>query len=1172
MVRKKLKALVSAAFFILFSAVLGAQQSPKITLNVSDKPVKEIIERIETMTGYSFFYSHADVDVERKTSLKVENAELMSVLKTLFPEMIISVENSKILIERPEEDKAAKKTSSSLTLSGLVRDENSEPLPGVYVLVVLDGKQYGTASDIDGKYSLEFPAASVKPDTKVLYSCIGFADVQEKLSGRSRIDVVMSTDAQMLNETVVVGYGTQKKVNLTGAVSAVSAKEIEKRPVANIGQALQGMIPNLNVTQTSGRPDAGSNFNIRGNTSPNGGEPLILVDGVETNLARINPNDIESISILKDASSAAIYGARGAFGVILVTTKGGVSDAPPQVTLDARFSVAASTTSTDFETRGYYSAYIADRFLTTRQGVPYTSYTEEDYRRLWERRNDTVENPERPWVLTENRNGQLSYVYLANFDWYHWLYDDTRPTQDYNISVSGGGKNVNYLVSGRYYHQDGAFRVGKDDFDSYNLRTKVDIKIRPWLHLSTNVRFFASSYFYNGNDYRKPTLHALASFVPVNPDGTAVSHTLMTSSSSHYIMDGYSAMLYKGKQWGRLDRREITAKAALTADITKHLKFVADYSYSYRLSLIKYRDTSVEYSMYPGIIEQESPNNYKDRYDEEVSPTDFHVANAFFSYENTWNADHNFTGTVGVNYESYGRNYLKVRRDDLLTEELSDFNLATGKIDVLSGGVDEYQLAGLFYRFTYGYKGKYLFEMNGRLDGSSRFPKGNKWGFFPSASAAWRMSEESWFAGAKSVLNNLKIRASYGALGNQSISNYAYYQTVNTSGNMSYTFDGENKAGHATVTPPVSYGTWEKVVSMDVGVDVGLWRDQLTFSGDFYVRNTKGILTTGKKLPSIYGASEPLVNANNLRTTGWEIQLTWKDSFELGSQRFDYTIGGSLADYTAVYTKCDNPSGILSDPYVGKRLGEIWGFRVDGLFRDDAEALEYSNNVNLSYPYGVDYTSVGDYGRGVRGGDLKYLDLNNDHVVNPGSNTLEDPGDRRVIGNSQPRFSYGLNLGANFYGFDLSIFFQGIGHQDWYPGADNLRFWGPYSRPYASFVGRDFMADVWTETNTDAYFPRTRGYASLNGMLYYTNDRYLQNLAYIRLKSLSFGYSLPKKVMDKIKMEGIRIYFAGENLWYWSPLHSKYVDPEQLSTEGNNANGNVYSYCKTFSFGVNIKF
>ena len=1135
--------LTSILLCLLAGSVSLHAQGPRVTLDMQNVTVLEVLESIEQTSDYAFFYNNADFDTGKKVSVKVDGQPVEAVIEQILPGFACWIDNKKIILLKPGEklsDLDLPEDSGEYEITGVIRDSGGDPLVGASALIRYKGKLYGGTADLDGKFTVLLPGRP-EASSNIVFSFMGFADKSMEVGNRTHFDVILQDDAHVLSESVVVGYGVQKKVNLTGAVAAISEEALKDRPVASVGQALQGMIPNLNITQNSGRPGDGSTYNIRGNTSPN-------------------------------AASAAIYGARGAFGVILVTTKSGKFNSAPKVTADVRFSFSANTASTDFETRGYYSAKIADMFMSTKGGVPYTSYTDYDYQRLWERRNDKVENPERPWVLTEMRNGRLSYVYLANFDWYNYMFDESRPTQDYNVNVTGGSKNVSYMVSGRYYHQDGFFRIGPDDYDSFNARAKVDIKVKPWLRLGANIKFFNGTYFYHGNNYRRPTLHALASFVPMNPDGTAVSHTVLTSSASHYIMDGYSAMLLKGKQWGRQRTSEYTTSWTLTADITKKLKFNADFSYKFGYRRNEYRDATVEYSMYPGEILQESTNSFMDRLSDTVWEQNNYVANAYFAYDNTWNSAHHFTGTAGVNYEARHYKDLSVRKNDLLSEELSDFNLATGEVTTLTGGVDEYSLAGLFMRFTYDYKSRYLIEFNGRYDGSSRFLPGHRWGFFPSVSAAYRISEEPFWTPLSGVVNNAKIRLSYGSLGNQNIGYYDYYQTVSTSGNMSYTFDGQSLAGHATVSDPVSTGTWETVITKDIGLDLGFWEDRLTFTGDFYVRDTKGILTIGKQLPSIYGASEPKVNANDLRTTGWEILLEWKDSFMIGEHRFDYNIGGNLADYTAVYTKADNPSGLYSDPYVGKRLGEIWGFTVGGLFQSDEEAAAYASMVDMSQVCVDYYESVGEYGRGVRGGDMKYLDRDGDNVITFGKNTLDDPGDRKVIGNSQPRFLYGFHGGFSFFGFDFSIFFQGIGHQDWYPGADNQRFWGPYSRPYTSFVGRDFMSDVWSETNKDAYFPRARGYSALNaGSLYYTNDRYLQNLAYLRLKNLTVGYTIPQKALRKAGISNLRVYFSGENLWYTSPLHSKYVDPELLAI-ASDKNGDTYSFYKTFSFGVTLEF
>ena len=481
---------------------------------------------------------------------------------------------------------------------------------------------------------------------------------------------------------------------------------------------------------------------------------------------------------------------------------------------------------------------------------------------------------------------------------------------------------------------------------------------------------------------------------------------------------------------------------------------------------------------------------------------------------------------------------------------------------------------GIFYRASYNYRGKYLIEMNGRYDGSSRFPRGKRYGFFPSFSAGYRISEEAFFSELRKMFSNVKIRASYGSLGNQQIGYYDFIQTIDTGRRMSgYSFDGSTLGQHATVSDPVSGDqTWEKVITKNLGLDIGVFNNRLNFTGEVYTRDVTGILGRGKSLPSLYGAEEPQVNANDLRTTGYELILSWNDSFNLLNSPFSYSVGVSFSDYTSKYTKCDNPSGLIGDPYVGRHQGEIWGYKVDGLFRTDEEAAAYSQKVDMRTVAPGCYNATGAYGAGVRAGDLKYLDLNDDGYVNSGKGTLEDPGDRVIIGNSTPRYHYSANFSANWKGIDIAVFFQGIGRMDWYPGNDNLRFWGPYSRPYSTFIPRNFMSDVWSESNPDAYFPRARAYSSLNttnGTVYYANDRYLQNLAYCRLKNLTIGYTLPENISNKVFIQKLRIYVTGENLVTWTALKNKFLDPEQASA-ASNKQSNVYPWSKTFSVGLNL--
>lgn len=890
---------------------------------------------------------------------------------------------------------SAQDTKSVRSISGRVADASGQGIPGVGIIV--KGTTMGVITTDDGSFELQ----NVSDGSTIVVSCMGYVEQEFKIiSTKSVYNVVLSEDEMLLDDVVVVGYGTQKKEHLTGAVAQVTAKELENRPVANLGQALQGMVPNLKVTVSSGKPGAGASFQIRGTGSPNGGSPLILVDGVESYPDRINTNDIESISVLKDAASSAIYGAKAAFGVILITTKNGRKNQKATISYDGYFAFSSSTTSTDYETRGYYSAGIADFFMESGRGVRYTNYTDADYKALWERRNEKTENPERPWVTIENRFGRQSYVYLANFDWFNYLYNLSRPTTDHNVSISGGSDKITYLISGRYYSQEGVQKLGDDGYKSFNIRSNISIDVRPWLEVKNTTRMFSGRYTFSGvegesTNWRRPGMHCLASFVPMNPDGTSVAYTSLTYSSTHFPADGWVAMMQQGGTGGHNLTQEMSTKFDFIFKIHKNLKVQADFGYKKGYLRNDYREMDVKYSKYPGEVDTMT-TNYSDSYKEVVYDQNLYTANAFANYKNDWNG-HNLEITAGFNYETRRHRDLKAKREDLLTKELSDFNLAVGEVSELTGGRDERATAGIFYRAAYNYKGRYLFEVDGRYDGSSKFPRGDRFGFFPSFSLGYRISEEKFFEPLRNVVDNLKLRASYGTLGNQDVGSYDYIQSINTQKVMgNYTFDKVSGADYAYADNPVSGAlTWETVIHKNVGLDLSMLSSRLNLSFDAYIRDVKGILTQGKSLPSIYGAAEPMVNANDIRTKGWELTFGWRDSFKIAGRPFHYSLSATLADYKAKYTKVDNPSGILSDPYVGKEVGEIWGYRVAGLFKTTAEAQEYASKINLTEVcYDYFRSDAGVYGRGIQAGDMKFLDLNGDNVVNGGAGTLDNPGDK----------------------------------------------------------------------------------------------------------------------------------------------------------------------------------
>ncbi len=1092
---------------------------------------------------------------------------------------------------------AAPEADAAKTLRGTVVDQDGEPLVGASLLVSSTGKY--ALTDSKGAYVLEnlsFPA-------EITISFVGLKDYTLTLNGSetSPYTIVMDSNGMMLDEIVVVGYGTQKRVNLTGAVGVVDGKELNARPVTNTAMALQGADPSLIITNTTGAIDGtGYSVNIRGKLSLNSGSPLVLVDGVEGSLTQVNHNDIESVSVLKDASACAVYGAKASAGVILITTKNGAEGAA-KINYNGRFSMSSNTTSTDFITNGYDYVTLTNSFYQTYKGHGAWTYSDEQIQMLYDRRNDVTENPERPWVVPDE-TGQYTYVYLGNFDWYNYIFNEYRPETEHNISVRGGTDKVKYYASARYLYRKGAFAgYASDSFNSLGLRGKVDAKITKWLDFSSNVSLERNSYDWGGfweidgsTNYQSLkedekygiiwnlTQNVGPNYVPYNPDGTIAMVPGYMADATSPIMSGRGGVFMDGKNRNTNANNYWTWTNRLTFHIVKGLNFIVDYAYRRRDRRVNNRSlptancyNNIQQQMYVG-------NGLTGGYFSNGSVYDFtreyryyqdgNIANAYFSYDGTFGNGHHVSATLGANYDDYYGSSVTIVQKGSLSDALSYINMANGEIEKASQSISSYRTLGFFGRVNYDWKGRYLVEVSGRYDGSSRFPANHRWGFFPSASAGWRISEEPFWAGAKQYVNNFKLRFSYGTLGNQQVDNYYYWETIKTGQLKGYTFDGITNASRAYIDDPVSSNlTWETVITKNLGLDMGFLRDRLTLNADFFIRDTKNMLTTAMTLPAVYGAGAPKENAADLRTWGYELALSWKDHTVAAGKPLYYGITATLGDYVTYITRYANDDKLLSDNYVGKRIGDIWGYRTDGVFASDEAAAAYEAAINSSVVNKGVFNSVAPYNH-LRAGDVIYKDLNGDGVINTGSNTLDKPGDREVIGNSRPRYNFALKGDFSWYGFDLSIFFQGVGQMDWMPNAKSSYFWGPYGYQRPTFIPTDFLSKCWSDAegadNSHIVYPRQRGCLATSSNLV-TSDFYLQNAAYVRLKNITLGYSIPFKSKA---IEKARIYFSGENLFYLSPMQraTKYVDPE-VATAASTYDM-TYPYSKTFTIGVDITF
>ncbi len=1081
-------------------------------------------------------------------------------------------------------------------VSGQVLDAEQFPIIGA--AVIYPGT--GAVTDVDGKFTVSVPAGAVELEI----SCMGYITRMVTVpDSQSNITVVLELDQMLIEETVVVGYGTQKKVNLTGAISVVDDKALKDRSSHNLVTMLQGSVPGLNISTTSGNPGSTGKLNIRGFTSINESDPIVLIDGALGDLEDVNPNDVASISVVKDAAAAAVYGARAAYGVILVTTKsGGEEDGKAKVRYSGKFGWEEPTTSTDYEDRGYWSVYTLDLFWRTQAaGTNYTTYTQDDMRELLARVNDKTEHPDRPWIVETVRNGKPQYMYYGNYDWYHELFNDRHPVQQHSVSVSGGNKSVKYFISAGYDEQTGILKVNPDVFSKVNVRAKIDAKLNKIMKLSNNTSFYNQDYSYVGVgdpqdvfQYLRHTTAAWPMFNRKNDDGSWNLESGLYNnpmiSGSYNVANGRHIVFYMGKHKNVEKKFNMANTTTLTITPAPWLNIVADFTYRRTNRNDMHRTVNIPYEVRPGEFGAYTTGAGDNALEERSRTYNWYSGNVFATFEKSFKDAHNLKVMAGWNAEGYTYKNVTSQARNLADEYLNDLNLvvpdASGAtVTMVSGGQSEYALMGVFGRINYDYKGRYLIELSGRYDGSSRFMADSRWGFFPSVSAGWRISEEPWMANTKTWLSNLKLRGSFGTLGNQNVANYAFLRTISINDFSNYTFgEGSTVAQYASISAPNSSNlTWETTEQYNVGLDLAFFNNRLNATAEAYIRDTKDMLVQGATLPSVYGADSPKENSANLRTRGYELSISWRDEFQLAGRPFGYNVSASLSDYDSHITKYDNnPKKLLNDYYVGQEIGEVWGFVVDGLFKTDEEAKDWQANVVDA----LTYIGTNRMQGGFLAGDLKYIDLDHDgkgpngiDQISLGENTADNPGDRKIIGNSLPSLQYGFNLGFDWMGIDVSAFFQGTGNTAYYPAGMSIAFWGSYSYAYyTAFMPRNYIQKVWSPENPDAYFPRPRVYSSTGGELAPVNTRYLQNVRYLRFKNLTVGYTLPEKWTNAIHLDKVRFYFSGENLAYWSPLkkNTEYLDPESAfrRTSNNSDAGDslAYPWQKTFMFGIDLTF
>ncbi|MDR3183928.1 MAG: TonB-dependent receptor [Prevotellaceae bacterium] len=1046
-------------------------------------------------------------------------------------------------------------------VTGIVTDAtDGSPIPGV--TVQSQASKVAVATDGNGYYTI-----SAKQGDVLTFSFLG-KEPQRITVQSEKIDVALKDGLRSLDEVIVIGYGTTRRRDLVGAVEQISGEVLAERPNINVSRSLQGMIPGLTVSVNDGKPSHNGGFEIRGAGSiGSGGGPLFLIDGVPGDVMNISPQDIASITVLKDASSAAIFGAEGAFGVILITTKK-PEPGKTQINYNGRFSMHRRTVIPELVwngkqwTDGWIKSMKESGRLTFSTINNLFKYNQEWYDELVKRDADpTLEK------VRVNRSGE--YEYFGNTNWLDVVYKDFNLSTEHNMSVSGGSDKATYYVSGRYFNQDGIYNAGNEEFTQYNFRARGSIELNKYLTLENNTGFEEETVH-----QPRPVDHqlilrnlqhqAFPMTMPKNPDGT------WTEAGSFTIQG-----LEEGGTFHRALLKNLRSMTALTFKPSEQLTFKADFTYyDHRASRENVQNT---YTFYKGpaitgtrptySLLQRTEANYR-----------YQTFNATANYTPRLGHDDHFLSILaGWNMHHAYSNSVGVGRRGLIYPDKPTFGMMDGDYYEANQGGSEDAHAGFLYRVNYHFKKRYLLELSGRYDGNSKFPTNQQWGFFPSASLGWLASEEGFMGATKSWLDMLKIRLSAGSLGNGQVGAFSYMSNmgINRTGVL---LDGSQQS--FTSVPgnvaPLSL-TWETSTTYDAGLDVDVLRNRLSFVFDVYRRNITEMYTIGPTLPAVYGADSPRGNNAEMKTIGWEVSLQWRDQFNIAGKPFSYHIKGMLWDSRSWITKFYNQNKNLGNYYEGQEIGEIWGYHIEGLFRDQADI---DGHADQSIIWTEDKTNAN------KPGDLKFADLNDDGKVNSGANTVDDPGDRRVIGNSRPRYHFGINLGAEWNGIGISAFIQGVGQRHWYPQKESGFFWGQYDRPYGFMLQSHTGDNVWTEENQnfDAYWPRYRGYIANYGSrpMVLTNDRYLQNAAYVRLKSLQIDYSFNKKICNFLHISDLRVYLSGENLWTWSPMFkvTKNFDPEVINagdsdfraTPGTDGDGYSYPMLATYTVGLNITF
>ncbi|MCK8490400.1 MULTISPECIES: SusC/RagA family TonB-linked outer membrane protein [Spirosoma] len=1011
--------------------------------------------------------------------------------------------------------------AAEVPVSGRITDEKGEALPGVSI--VLKGTTRGTTTDGNGQFKLVVP----NEKSVLIVSFVGYLRQEVTVNNRSVIDVQLQSDDKSLEEVVVVGYGTQKKVNLTGAVSTVESKAIENRPVSNLANALQGVTPGLNITRASGQPGRESMaIQIRGVTSANGNvNPLVILDGVSapiTTLQTLNPNDVESISVLKDAAAAAIYGAQAAGGVILVTTKKGKAG---KVTFDY---LAQYGTDWSINTPGRMSLLDEANFsnLARKNSGSNPEYTDDDLQRI----RDGI-----PYVINPADTG--TYLYYNQQSLSDQILKKNTMMATHNLTARGGTDKLNFLISGGYYEKQGLFKVGPDNYKRYNLRVNLGAQLTK--HLSLDARL---SYTLDKTRSSSADVSGSGLIYQINRLRT---RTPFFTPEGRYNGAGSAATAYATLESGgynNYDRNFFDNVFTLqAANFVKGLTLRAVAGVQYRLGNRAIFNRTVPLWGKSRVLSYlNQPNSYQLTNEVTKNTNLQFLAN----YDVKVGDKHNFGFFAGYQWEDYRFQADSSRALTLVSNDLPTLNLGDDRTKVNGEVIQTYAYQSVFGRFNYNYADKYLFEATIRQDESSKLAPGLRTKVFPSASAGWNMHREGWFSRALPFFSEFKLRGSWGRLGGALGSNLGYYDYLSQLSKAANLVLGDSRTSYIYQNSiPSGTLSWETIETSDVGIDMAFFQNRLQFNGDYYVKFNRNMLTP-QQLPGTIGVGTPRKNNGELKSWGWEAEIRYRDRI---GKDFTYSIAANLSDNQNKLISYSGRTVVTSGTnnlIEGFPINTIWGYQTAGYFQtaDEVKAWAFQDSRTGA-------------------GDVKYIDQDGDKRLTVGQGTVANRGDLLLLGTTQPRYLFGFTFGAQWKGFDMTIFLQGVGKRNYRPNTESI---APLLVTWKQALA--IHGDYWTPENQGALFPRPYVGATHN---YLSSDKWVLNASYMRLKNFQVGYTLPSTLTQRIGIARARFFFSGQDLFTISGLgkFQGYFDPEARDGVDND-----YPYFATASVGLNVSF